>query len=76
MGQGVAKTNRSSSSTDGFLRHQLDAKAAAQDADWPEQDASAAIDCAVWAVDSAQLTVLDALDARAYADERAKIAGS
>jgi hypothetical protein len=54
---------------------QLDAKAAAKDADWAERDASDAIDYAVWAVYSARLTVLDALDARAYAVERAKIAG-
>jgi hypothetical protein len=55
---------------------QLDAKAAAKDADWAEQDAADAIDYAVWMVYDAQLAVLDALDARAYADERAKIASS
>jgi ABC-type transporter Mla subunit MlaD len=54
---------------------QLDANAAATDADWAEQDAADAIDYAVWMVYDAQLAVLDALDARAYADERAKIAG-
>jgi hypothetical protein len=54
---------------------QLDAKAAAKDADWAEQDAADAIDYAVWMVYDAQLAVLDALDARVYADERAKIAG-
>ncbi|HWI00109.1 MAG TPA: hypothetical protein VNT27_07245 [Propionibacteriaceae bacterium] len=54
---------------------QLDAKAAANDADWAEQDAADAIDYAVWMVYDAQLAVLDALDARVYADERAKIAG-
>jgi ABC-type transporter Mla subunit MlaD len=53
----------------------LDANAAATDADWAEQDAADAIDYAVWMVYDAQLAVLDALDARAYADERAKIAG-
>jgi hypothetical protein len=53
-----------------------DAKAAAKDADRAEQDAVDAIDYAVWAFVSARLAVLDALDARAYADERAKIAGS
>jgi hypothetical protein len=41
---------------------------------WAELDASDAIDYAVYAVYDAQLAVLDALDARAYADERAKIA--
>ena len=55
---------------------QLDAKAAATDADWAEDDASDAIDYAVWMVYDAQLAVLDALDARAYADERARIAGT
>ena len=51
------------------------AKAAAKDADWAEQDASDAIDLAVYAVYDAQLAVLNALDARVYADEQAKIAG-
>jgi hypothetical protein len=55
---------------------QLDAKAAATDADWAEQDAADSIDYAVWMVYDAQLAVLDALDARAYADERARIAGT
>jgi hypothetical protein len=55
---------------------QRDAKAAAKDADRAERDAIDAIDYAVFAFYSAQLAVLDALDARAYADERAKIAGS
>jgi ABC-type transporter Mla subunit MlaD len=54
---------------------QLDANAAATDADWAEQDAADAINYAVWMVYDAQLAVLDALDARANADERAKIAG-
>jgi hypothetical protein len=53
-----------------------DAKAAAKDADRAERDAVDAIDYAVVTFYSAQLAVLDALDARAYADERAKIAGS
>ena len=55
---------------------QLDATAAAPDADWAEEDAADAIDYAVLVVSDAQLAVLDALDARAYADERAKIASS
>jgi hypothetical protein len=55
---------------------QLDAKAAATDADWAEQDAADAIDYAAWMVYDAQLAVLDALDARAYADERARIAST
>jgi hypothetical protein len=55
---------------------QRDAKAAAKDADRAERDASDAIDYAVWAFVNARLVVLDALDARANADELAKIAGS
>ena len=55
---------------------QRDANAAAKDADRAERDAADAIDYALWAFFSARLAVLDALDARAYADERAKIAGS
>ena len=38
-----------------------------------EQDAADALD-SVYVIYDAQLAVLDALDARAYADERAKIA--
>jgi hypothetical protein len=54
---------------------QLDAKAATTDADLAEQAAADAIDYAILMVLDAQLAVLDALDARAYADERAKVAG-
>jgi hypothetical protein len=54
---------------------QLDAKAADREADWAESDAIAALDFADWAVDNAWLAMLDAIDARAYADERAKVAG-
>ena len=49
----------------------LDAKAAGMDADMAESDAADAIDFAEWAVDNARLSVLSAIDARAYADERA-----
>jgi hypothetical protein len=55
---------------------QLDAKAAASEADWAERDAADAIDYAEWMVYDAELAVLDALDARAYADERARTAGT
>jgi glycerol-3-phosphate dehydrogenase len=55
---------------------QLDAKAAASDADWAEGDAADAIDYAEWTVDNARLAVLDAIDACAYADQRAKAVGS
>jgi multidrug efflux pump subunit AcrA (membrane-fusion protein) len=53
---------------------QIDARAAASDADWAENDAIAAIDYADWTFENARLAVLDAIDARAYADERAKAA--
>jgi hypothetical protein len=53
---------------------QLDAKAAASEAGWAEDDAFAALDYAAWTVTNARLAVLDAIDARAYADERAKLA--
>jgi hypothetical protein len=55
---------------------QLDAKMAAKDADWAEAEAADAIDYAQWTVENARLLALDALDARAYADERARAAGS
>lgn len=55
---------------------ELDAKSAAKEADWAEGDALAALDYAGWTLSSARLAVLDAIDARAYADERAKDAAS
>jgi len=55
---------------------QLDAKVAARDADWAEVEAADALDFAEWALDSAQLAMLDAVDARTYADELAKAASS
>ena len=51
---------------------QVDAKLAATDADWAEVDAAEALDFADWAVESAQLTMLDAVHARAHADKLAK----
>jgi hypothetical protein len=54
----------------------MNAKAAASDADLAETDAADALDYAEWTVDNAQLAMLDAIDARAYADERAKAAGA
>jgi multidrug efflux pump subunit AcrA (membrane-fusion protein) len=51
---------------------QVDAKVAATDADWAEADAAEALDFADWAVENAQLTMLDAIHARAYADKLAK----
>ncbi len=55
---------------------QVDAKLAASQADGAESDAADAIDFAAWTVDNARLAVLDAIDARAYADERANAAGA
>ena len=46
----------------------LDAKVAATDANWAEADAAEALDFADWSVGNAQLSVLDAIHARAYAD--------
>jgi hypothetical protein len=46
----------------------------AGEANWAEDDAFAALDYAAWSVHMARLAVLDAIDARAYADERAKLA--
>ena len=50
---------------------EVDANMAASDADWAEADASAAIDYADWAVESARLAILDAIDARVTANEKA-----
>lgn len=47
----------------------MDADLAATDADLAEADADAAIEQAAWAVDNARLAVLDAIDARANAEE-------
>ena len=55
---------------------QLDAKLAASQADGAEADAADAIDFAAWTVDNARLAVLDAIDARVYADELATTTGS
>ena len=52
--------------------HQVDAKVADTDADWAEDDAAAALDYADWAVENAELTMLGAIQARAYADKVAK----
>ena len=51
---------------------ELDADMAADDAAWAEANAADALDYAEWAVDNAQLVMLDAIDARAYADQLAK----
>jgi hypothetical protein len=51
---------------------QRDAKLAARQADGAEADAADAVDFAAWTVDNARLAVLDAIDARVYADELAQ----
>jgi hypothetical protein len=55
---------------------QIDADVAATDADMAEADATGAIDYAAWTIDNARLAVLDAIDARAYANMRAGTAAS
>ena len=55
---------------------QMDAKVAANDADWAENDAAEALDFADWAVENAQLAMLDAVHARDYADNLAKAAAN
>ena len=49
--------------------NEIDAKLAEDDAETAEADATAAIDFAGWAIDNARLTSLDAIDARAHADQ-------
>jgi DNA repair exonuclease SbcCD ATPase subunit len=55
---------------------QRDAKVAARQADGAEADAADAIEFAAWTVDHARLAVLDAIDARVYADDLARSAGA
>ena len=55
-------------------REQNDAKMAEQDAEFAEVNASDALDYAAWAVEQAELAVLDAVDARASADAQAAAA--
>jgi hypothetical protein len=52
-------------------RDELDVKRAEQDAEVAEDNAVDALDFAWWAVKQAELAVLDSIDARAWADERA-----
>ena len=55
----------------GRKRDELDAKVAEDDAGAAEEEAVDALDYARWAVAEAELAVLDAIDARTWADERA-----
>jgi hypothetical protein len=50
---------------------EMDAGMAANDADWAETDAVEAIDYAAWTLDNARVSMLDAIDARAYANAQA-----
>ena len=52
-------------------RDERDAKKAERQAEAAEEDAADALDYALWVVDQAQLAVLDAIDARSWADARA-----
>ncbi len=55
---------------------QMDAKVAAKEADWAEADSAEALDFADWALGNAQLSMLDAVHARAHADKLAKAAAN
>lgn len=52
-------------------RDEMDANMAEDDAEGAEADAVDALGYARWAVEQAELAVLDSIDARAWADERA-----
>jgi len=52
-------------------RERHDASVAASDADLGEAEAAAAIDYVAWAIEAAELAILDALYLRARADEKA-----
>lgn len=52
-------------------RDQRDVEAAESDAEWAEDNAADALDYAAWSVDQAEVAVLAAADARAWADARA-----
>jgi hypothetical protein len=52
-------------------RDQHDVKVAEEEAEAAEEDAADALDYATWVVDQAKLAVLDAVDARTWADARA-----
>jgi hypothetical protein len=55
---------------------QRDAKLAARQADGADADAADAIEFAAWTVDHGRLAVLDAIDARASADDLARSAST
>lgn len=55
----------------GRQKDEHDVKKAEREAEDAEDSAADALDYALWVVDQAQLAVLDAIDARAWADARA-----
>jgi hypothetical protein len=52
-------------------RGEHDARKAERQAEAAEEDAADALDYALWVIDQAELAVLDAIDARSWADARA-----
>jgi hypothetical protein len=52
-------------------RDEHDAKKAERQAEAAEEDAADALDYALWVIDQAELSVLNAIDARSWADARA-----
>ena len=52
-------------------RDERDVRKAERQAEDAEEDAADALDYALWVVDQAELAVLDAIDARSWADTRA-----
>jgi hypothetical protein len=52
-------------------RDEHDVKKAERQAEAAEEDAADALDYALWIIDQAELAVLDAIDARSWADARA-----
>jgi hypothetical protein len=52
-------------------RDERDVKKAERQAEDAEEDAADALDYALWVLDQAELAVLDAIDARSWADARA-----
>ncbi len=55
-------------------RDEHDVKKAERDAEDAEEDAAGALDYATWVIDQAQVAVLDAIDARTWADQQAAAA--
>ena len=71
----AAKMNDVKANVDRRTR-QADAKVADIEAAAAEADSAEALNFADWAVENAQLAMLDAIHARAYADQLAKVAAN